>query len=514
MFYKTKDELRRTLRDGLWALLAGPESTRFIRFALVGLSGIAVNSAVLALFTEQLQWHYMLSVPLATVSSTLWNFLLTEWLVFPDRRKQRWFWRLGLFFALNGAALALRGPIIFGLTSGLGVHYLISNLISIAVATILRFVFADLVIWGRRTPDVYRYSIHGLVTIVSDSVLPELESFRTPLDIAAPTIRVRLRWSVFESSLPATGRRVDYDEIGVLGFRARIDWGEQEIVVTTSPLLRFSPHVLYTNLIEPVLRWVVVDKGYALVHGACLAVKGKAYLITARTDTGKTTTLLQIMSQPHAWVSEAGFIDDDLALISPSGQVFNYPKPLTISAHTLQAVNPSSLPWRERVFLPLQSRIHSREGRRLAHWLTRLVLPMATINAWVQFLVPPPKYLINELLPWVRLTPQAQLAGLFVIERAADGEQVLTSSEALDILMQNCEDAYGFPPYRAIEGVLRRSPRGDLQAVERQIVAAALNNVPATLIRREHGQWWRRIIELVPAPPSLIREAYCLAAGR
>jgi len=32
-------------------------------------------------------------------------------------------------------------------------------------------------------------------------------------------------------------------------------------------MLRYSPHVLYTNVIEPLLRWTFVKRGYALVHG-------------------------------------------------------------------------------------------------------------------------------------------------------------------------------------------------------------------------------------------------------
>ena len=38
-------------------------------------------------------------------------------------------------------------------------------------------------------------------------------------------------------------------------------------------------------IVEPTLRWTFVKRGYALVHGACIAADGEAQLITARTDT-------------------------------------------------------------------------------------------------------------------------------------------------------------------------------------------------------------------------------------
>ena len=98
--------------------------------------------------------------------------------------------------------------------------------------------------------------------------------------------------------------------------------------------MRRSPHVLYTNCVEPVLRWHFAEHGIALVHAACVAVDDRAYLITARTDTGKTTTILKLLDA----FPRAAFISDDLTLVAPDGTVASYPKPLTISQHTLHAV--------------------------------------------------------------------------------------------------------------------------------------------------------------------------------
>ena len=123
---------------------------------------------------------------------------------------------------------------------------------------------------------------------------------------------------------------------------------------------------------------------------------------------------------------------------------------------------------------------------------------MATINAVVQFLVPPPKYHVQQLVPGVRLAREAKLAGLFAIERFwIGGEAHLTADEALEILLSNCEDAYGFPPYHAIKGFLYESNGQDLLAVEREIVAQALHGLPATLICSKDLDWWRRILAFV-----------------
>jgi hypothetical protein len=175
---------------------------------------------------------------------------------------------------------------------------------------------------------------------------------------------------------------------------------------------------------------------------------------------------------------------------------------LTISAHTLHAVDAGQLDFRDRAFLPWQSMVHSRGGRRTAHRMAHLPLPIATINAVTQMLVPPPKYPVQALVPGVKLVASAQLAGIFFIEWGQDADQRLPDDEALDRLMRNCDDAYGFPPYAAIAPSLYQSRSGDLRTREREIVAAGLQGLPKRLIRREHGNWWRSIIEILSSAPG------------
>lgn len=346
---------------------------------------------------------------------------------------------------------------------------------------------------------MYSYDIHGIVTVQSEGWLPELADFSTRDAVEKPSIFVRLgrvnSHQGDDAALLPGARRILYTEgPRRLGFAVEITVAE-DIQVRVSRFLRRSPHVLYTNVVEPILRWAFVSRGYALVHGACIALHGQAYLITARTDTGKTTTVLRILSAER----QVGFVADDLTLVSPDGRALTYPKPLTISQHTVQAVNQAALSRSERLMLIWQSRIHSRPSRRLALFLARTRLPMATINTIVQWLVPPPKYHIQRLIPGVKVTREAKLAGMFIIQRGGDGESVLESEEALGILFRNCEDAYGFPPYHAIEGMLSTANGHDLRPVEREIMRNAFRGCPAMLLSSSQLDWWKRIPALAVA---------------
>jgi len=495
----------------LWGMRFGNGTfLRFFGFALVGTSGIFVNSLAVFLATDKLHIYYLYSAALATVASTLWNFGFTEALVYRSQKHADGFFkRLGLFFVMNTLALGLRTPMIYLLTTILGVYYVASNLISLVVLTVLRFLLADNLIWGqkptgssvkkfslsrRRTMGKeFLYSIHGIVTVSSQSVLPELEPFRVNAEIQDPTICVRLGTPRKQEPGEENGKYMRYREVlGHLGFEVGIEMGDTVSVVAT-PILGRSPHVLYTNVVEPILRWTFVKKGYALVHGATIAFGGSAYMITARTDTGKTTTLLKILAYQRRERDNAAFVSDDMTIVSPEGTALTYPKPLTISHHTLRAVNADTLNFKERMTLPFQSRIHSRSGRKFAQMIGRTHMPAATINMFTQMIVPPPKYFVSKLVPNVKLTEKAHLTGMFIIERGDEAIQPIPNREAMEVLLQNCEDAYGFPPYESIKEFLYCVYGFDLHEKEQEIIQEALGKLPATVIRSNHLDWWSQI---------------------
>jgi dolichol-phosphate mannosyltransferase len=493
----------------LWTLKFGSGSLRLAGFALVGATGILVNSLVLYLATTQLNIYYLYSVVIATVASTLWNFIFTElWVYRANSQSRGRLRRFALFSSMNIGALVLRGPLIYVLTATLGIYYLISNLITLVLMIGVRFLLADFVIWGRKPTNSvapggimkqrlytskieYSYNIHDLVSVVSEGELPELEPFRVYQEIEQPTIRVRV--GIPPAPKTNGNRESNYlrfrEVFGHVGFEVGIWMGEQ-VDVVASPLLRLSPHVLYTNVVEPILRWTFVKKGYALVHGATIAFGKEAFIITARTDTGKTTTLLKILSHQRRNSDQAAFLSDDMTIVSPDGTAFTYPKPLTISAHTLSAINADTLNFKERLALPLQSRIHSRTGRKVASFINKTLLPAATINMMLQMVVPPPKYFVNKLLPSVKLKQNANFAGMFIIERSGDGTTTISNDEALKILLANCEDAYGFPPYNDLKEFLYHYNGVDLRSIEQGIIRQAFGGLPATLVRSKKLDWW------------------------
>ena len=93
------------------------ERWRFLKFCLVGGSGLAVNLAVVWLGNEVLfvpmaeWWRTSISYALAILVSIFTNFLLNDGWTWRDRRDEgvgAWFVRLGKYYAIAAVAAVLQ----------------------------------------------------------------------------------------------------------------------------------------------------------------------------------------------------------------------------------------------------------------------------------------------------------------------------------------------------------------------------------------------------------------------
>lgn len=122
------------------------EHLRFGKFCIVGASGLAINEGLLWLLTEFAGLFYLASGAIAIETSILTNFILNDLWTFKKERKGNYFTRLGKFNLARFAALAINFGALWFFT-WLGLHYLISNLIGIALATLFTYLTSLLWVW-------------------------------------------------------------------------------------------------------------------------------------------------------------------------------------------------------------------------------------------------------------------------------------------------------------------------------------------------------------------------------
>ncbi len=346
----------------------------------------------------------------------------------------------------------------------------------------------------------YRYSVAGLLTIGSQVPLRELEYFRAPwlgkgLDIEIRVGKVgrgrpRARAQLLRFEGPAGVR---YEEhLGRLAANFAIDLGDR-IHVTLSSLLARSPHVAYTNVIEALLRFAVAARGHILLHSACLEIDGRGVLLSAKTDTGKTGTVLRILRERGA-----KFLSDDMTIVSPDGTATCFPKPLTISSHTLRAVDPGDLRRTEWMWLGVRSRIHSKGGRGIGLAMGNQNLPIMTANALTQMMVSPPKYAVDRLVA-CELTTTTTVSEAFIIERGTPALGEVSAHDALPELIENTDDAYGFPPFRYLAPVLvvGGEAYAELRQRELDVLTSALTAIRVRRMASDNFDWADRIPEVL-----------------
>ena len=126
------------------------EMVRFIKFCIVGLSGVGVNMGLLWLLTELGGMFYLLSAAISIETSIITNFILNNYFTFADRNRQGvkpFLSRLLKFNLVSLAGLGINLGILWLLTEGLGLFYMLSNIFGIVAATLWNYLVNNWWTW-------------------------------------------------------------------------------------------------------------------------------------------------------------------------------------------------------------------------------------------------------------------------------------------------------------------------------------------------------------------------------
>lgn len=122
------------------------EHHRFLKFLFVGGIGLIVNEGILWFLTEKGGLFYLFSSLIAIEASIISNFILNDIWTFKKERKGLFIVRFFKFNVSRLASLLINFFVLWLLTS-FGLHYLISNLIGIAIATFFTYTTSLLWVW-------------------------------------------------------------------------------------------------------------------------------------------------------------------------------------------------------------------------------------------------------------------------------------------------------------------------------------------------------------------------------
>ena len=399
------------------------------------------------------------------------------------------------FFLRNEAMLLLRLPLLWVVASRFSIPSLLAHISTLLVVAGLRYLLSDRWIWTKHSipasPHYHHYDIHGILHLESTVALPALAYFYVA-DCDRP-VDIRLQIDRYGTPRCAAGS-ICYDErLGRLGFGVAINPGDTT-EVTASALLEHSPDVLYTSIVEPLLRWAFVRRGYALLYGAGLARNGQAVFVHDPDSVGKTDLVLKAGLIGQSWQ----FLSDDMTILHQDGTLMSYPKPLIVKQAIMWAftgTQPDSP--LDRLWLVVQRNLYSP----LAHWggllLYRLRLPAATINALTQRLIPPRRRDLQTIVPSMPIAKATPLRHIYCIEKGEPLVAAMTQQATEHMLLQSVDHAFVFPPYPELAQALRFWRGEDLLAREQAIVRQAIGSIQAQRIQGDRDSWWSIIDDAV-----------------
>ena len=112
---------------------------QFAQYVLVGGAAFAVDISVLYLLTEEAGLHYLISATIAFLLGLVTNYLLCIAWVFDIRIMSNRLYEFTLFGLIGIAGLLLNNVLLYTLTDGLGLHYLVSKFVAAGVILIFNF---------------------------------------------------------------------------------------------------------------------------------------------------------------------------------------------------------------------------------------------------------------------------------------------------------------------------------------------------------------------------------------
>lgn len=404
------------------------------KYVAVGLLSFLLNNVLVWLMAVNLNWIPFLAVGLATEITDLLSFVANRRFVFPAESGGR---KFGRYLFVSQLFLLLRLPLFALFFNFFGWGILVSNILAIAITTAVRYLLSDRWIWTRDLLAHQRkltfYNLHDLLTIESPIVLPDLVAFQ----VASPPEKIDLRLRLDRHGTPRRTRdTIAFDDgLGRLGFGVTVYPFDGYAEVVASPLVQRSPAVLFSNIIEPLIRWLLLERRALLVQAGGVVEETGGVTIISHPER---PVIVQRVYKYAAAVSGRQVLSPAQLIVSEGGEVYSFTKPLKVR----QALN---RPWMRRL------------GARLRGW----GLPVATIYTLGQWLWPP--QVTGE-------PPAAPAPGW--ITRIDAGSEIDFDGMA-DTILENSRDPYGFP----LLTLLAERAGVDFHQIEREILESAISRL-------------------------------------
>ncbi|HMT20761.1 MAG TPA: hypothetical protein PKE20_05865, partial [Promineifilum sp.] len=252
----------------------------------------------------------------------------------------------------------------------------------------------------------------------------------------------------------------------------------------------------------PVLRWLMVMRGYSLARVAAVR------LPTAGESPNKQTRPGLLIAGPMDMGYGLGrlcrdenfeFMGDERIIIGQDRLIHSFPKPVSAVPEMFPARTQAA---RSSITLRLQRLLYARPVRRLGLYLTERQLPAATLNTYLQRLVPQPKFPLDRLVPGIGYGNEATPVLFISQEKGEEGLAPMSLDAVVGCLLEPGERSSGFQPYPLLIDTLAGWNGHDWNAEEQAILRRGLDGCTFVTWRHDDASWWMRVGSLLRQAPE------------
>src|SRR5690606_26871727 len=126
--------------------------------------------------------------------------------------------------------------------------------------------------------------------------------------------------------------------------------------------------------------------------------------------------------------------------------------------------------------------IYSNWSRKRSLAMSRHRWPVASLNLYLQQLLPPPKMAVYQLFPQAKIVAQAPLTAVVAVDESGQNRRPLAAAEAIALIQQHQQASQGFPPYALLDQQLQQWQGQDGRAIEQALLQQAFAHLGQTAV--------------------------------
>ena len=121
--------------------------TQFFRYIIVGGVAFVIDYVLLFSLTEFLHFHYLISASISFIAGLVVNYVISTHWIFKNSKLENKYIEFFIYSIIGIIGLLLNNVVLYFLTDQMGLHYMLSKLLTAVIVLIWNFLGRKLILF-------------------------------------------------------------------------------------------------------------------------------------------------------------------------------------------------------------------------------------------------------------------------------------------------------------------------------------------------------------------------------